>query len=184
VGGKSAATGATLPSWENNPNALVKFGWLACTEAATARALKEIDDFVNDAQNARRDEMARLVADPRVRDVLDHNFLAVCERHAAMGEAGALCYLTEALVKALTLDAARVKKLEAELSELRASINAPVVEAQQRLLRAVAVLEAVQKTDDAFDVNLPDGTKLTAERHVLDACSNLTKVAGASPPRA
>lgn len=36
VGGKSAATGAPLPNWEENPNALVKVGWLQVHRATRA----------------------------------------------------------------------------------------------------------------------------------------------------
>jgi hypothetical protein len=62
VGGRSAATGAPLPSWEGNPNALVKHGWLEAAKALRAKVLAEVVNAVGGAGLASAGTIVQLLA--------------------------------------------------------------------------------------------------------------------------
>jgi hypothetical protein len=113
VGGRSAATGAPLPTWEQNPNALVKYGWLAVHRQEMKSATREVEAFFSNHQEAHKEALLEVLVDGRLLRVFDPSFVGLCRRLAEQHAPDA----AELLIKALSRHATKcAEESAAEMS--------------------------------------------------------------------
>jgi hypothetical protein len=113
VEGRSAVTGAPLPSWEENDRPLVRWGWLEVYREEERHHLREVDSAVEQLRRVRQELLLHFLSDTRLPALVGESYLGVLRRMGRVDAEEVPTILLKVLAQLATEQAAELAELKA-----------------------------------------------------------------------